>query len=306
MAPPVVCFGAAHVDRRARAIGAVALATSNPVTVTRGAGGVARNVAETLARLGRSVALVSRVGDDPDGAQVTADLARLGVDVAGVGRSPRRPTASYTALIDPAGELVVALADMAIYDELTADALRPALDRLAGHTVWFLDANLPAGAIAFLLRARPAGATVAVDAVSVAKAARLAGLLDGIDLLFCNRDEAAALSGMAVATPADAAAAADALRRRGARAVVVGCGDAGAHLAADGVAALLPACAGRVADVTGAGDALVAGTLYGYGLDRPIADCVRLGVAAASLTVESDAAVSPALDPDTLLTRARA
>ncbi|MEE8271431.1 MAG: PfkB family carbohydrate kinase, partial [Alphaproteobacteria bacterium] len=226
MAPPVVCFGAAHVDRRARAIGAVALATSNPVTVTRGAGGVARNVAETLARLGRSVALVSRVGDDPDGAQVTADLARLGVDVAAVGRSPRRPTASYTALIDPAGELVVALADMAIYDELTADALRPALDRLAGHTVWFLDANLPAGAIAFLLRARPAGATVAVDAVSVAKAARLAGLLDGIDLLFCNRDEAAALSGMAVATPADAAAAADALRRRGARAVVVGCGDA--------------------------------------------------------------------------------
>ena len=54
------------------------------------------------------------------------------------------PTATYTALLDKAGELVIGLADMAIYDELTVDFLEPLLPRLERIPVWFIDCNLPA------------------------------------------------------------------------------------------------------------------------------------------------------------------
>ena len=55
-----------------------------------------------------------------------------------------RPTASYTAILEPNGELVLGLADMAIYDEITPALLEPALPRLLEYELWFVDANLPA------------------------------------------------------------------------------------------------------------------------------------------------------------------
>src|SRR4051794_28562466 len=129
----IACIGAAHVDRRAHALGPVVPGSSNPVRIGTASGGVARNVAENLARLGCAVSLVSRVGSDPEGAALRAGLADLGIDIAGLARSDTASTASYTALLDPSGELVVGLADMAIYDELTPAALEPLLPALARH-----------------------------------------------------------------------------------------------------------------------------------------------------------------------------
>ena len=80
----VVCVGGATVDRIYRAQDALRSGTSNPVTSRRGFGGVARNVAESLARLGAKVDLISAVGDDGNGRAMTAHLAELGVNVGHV------------------------------------------------------------------------------------------------------------------------------------------------------------------------------------------------------------------------------
>ncbi len=50
-------------------------------TVERAPGGVGANVAVALTRLGRSVGLVSRVGDDTTGRQIEAHLRETGVDL---------------------------------------------------------------------------------------------------------------------------------------------------------------------------------------------------------------------------------
>ena len=65
--------------------------TSNPASAGASFGGVARNVAETLARLENAVALVSRVGDDAGGAALVSALGALGCDVAGVETAPMPP-----------------------------------------------------------------------------------------------------------------------------------------------------------------------------------------------------------------------
>src|SRR3546814_12387381 len=83
MTATIACFGAAHIDHKAHAAEAVRFGTSNPVSVIRSLGGVARNVAEGLARLECRVALVSRLGSDGDGDGVLGDMARLGVDKIG-------------------------------------------------------------------------------------------------------------------------------------------------------------------------------------------------------------------------------
>jgi hypothetical protein len=55
----VLCVGAATVDRSFRSLDPIRPGTSNPVVSTKGFGGVARNVAENLARLGALAAALT-------------------------------------------------------------------------------------------------------------------------------------------------------------------------------------------------------------------------------------------------------
>jgi pseudouridine kinase len=292
----IACIGGAHIDRHGLLGGPLIPGTSNPGTVTSDFGGVARNVAENLSRLGREVLMVSRVGDDEAGRAVAGRLKTLGIETSFVSRS-NRPTASYTAILEPGGELVLGLADMAIYDELTPQVLEPALPSLLECELWFVDANLPAATLEWIARVS-AHLALAADAVSVVKSRKLSGILETISPLFLNIAQAASLLG--VERFDDAAAAARAVSRR----VLAGVVTAGAA----GVAAWLkeevrtmPARPATVRDVTGAGDALIAGTLFGITGGVPgFFRAVQLGMAAAAITVESGSTTAPQLTADLL------
>jgi pseudouridine kinase len=293
----ILCIGAAAIDRKYRALAPLRPDTSNPVSSDRAAGGVARNVAESLARLGVPTALLSLVGDDANGRWLRDGLRALGVDVAGVQVAAGHSTAEYVAVLEPDGTLAFGLADMAIFDALTPATL----DAAPGFDgAWiFADCNLPPAALRHLARRSAGPARLAVDAVSVAKAARLPADLAGIDLLFLNEAEAAALVGADLA-PGEAA---QRLRARGVDAVVLTCGAGGLVAAGRGGIAPVPARPGPVVDVTGAGDALIAATLHRLLAGDALAEAARWGVAAASLAIASAASVRPDLSPR-LLARA--
>src|SRR4051812_19141125 len=154
--------------------------------------------------------MVSRVGNDEAGRGVVGQLNALRIDTSLVSRSAR-PTASYTAILEPNGELVLGLADMAICDEITPAMLEPALPRMLDCELWFVDANLPAETLAWI-----AGVTahlaLTADAVSVVKSRKLAGILESVSPLFLNLAQAASILG--VERFADASAAARAMAER--------------------------------------------------------------------------------------------
>jgi pseudouridine kinase len=294
------------MDRRAFTSGPLRPGTSNPVVSTLRPGGVSRNVAEGLARLECDVALFSIVGEDEAGRTLLGGLDDAGVDVSGVARSARHPTGAYTAVLGPSGRLEFGLADMEIFEEAEATWAEGLTPALSARGIWFLDANLPTDAVSTLLASKPPGATVLADPVSVAKAERLRPVLPEIDLLFPDRLEAGALSKMsAVISEEQVAAAAGRLLEMGVGEVIVTLGPEGVF-AADGTRSeVVPAIApgGPLSDVTGAGDALLAG--YIFGLSRQWSDPLRLGLAAASLALEAGGSVSM-LSADRVFERARA
>jgi pseudouridine kinase len=298
----VCCAGAAVRDRKLHLLGQGVPGTSNPARASIADGGVARNVAETLARLGVPARLVSRVGDDATGAELLARLAGAGVDTAPVRVMEGGLTGEYVALLDPLGELLYGASAMELVDRIDAADLDRGWPEPAGSWL-FLDCNLAAGTLAHgLARARAAGMPVAVDAVSTPKVSRLPADLTGIEVLFCNRDEATAyLAGIGTgprsagsdASDASDAALAIALRTAGAAGVVLSRGPGGvlvADAAGQRPVAALPAA---TVDVTGAGDALVAGTLAALLAGQPLARAAETGTAAAALTVESEHTVRP-------------
>lgn len=304
----IVCIGGAVYDRKHRLHAPLEMETSNPVESFNSFGGVARNVAENLALLGEKPVFISAVGDDQDGHHLLTHLRGRGVDVSRVILVPGRKTAEYGAVLSPNGDLVLGIADMAIFDMLTPETLARTLPHLASASWVFADTNLPVETLIALMKRRGGGRyQLAVDAVSTPKARKLPVDLTGIDLLFLNADEAAViLSQPRAQTPEQALDAARALRERGAGCVQVSIGAKGIAIAGQGIEKLVEAVAAAVVDITGAGDSAIAGTLFGLLSGKTMEEAARLGSLMGALTIETIGTVRADLSRATLENHARA
>jgi pseudouridine kinase len=289
--PEVVCIGGACIDRKYHALFDVRRGTSNPARAERAFGGVARNVAENLARLGADTALLCAVGDDDYAADLLAHARTAGIDVSLAVRKPGASTPEYVAVVDAGGELVLGMSDMRAIDALQIVDLERARAAIAACAWVFLDCNVPEDVIAWCVsQARSSKFALAIDAVSEAKVRRLPRELHGVDLLVLNEQEAAAY----LQADLTADESVRALRERGAAAAILTRGTQGALVCAQTCTAV-PAVTAACVDVTGAGDALIAAVIYRLLQGDGVADAARAGSLCAALTVESRATVRPDL-----------
>ena len=295
---PLVCLGAANLDRKLRALGNLRMHTSNPARQDESFGGVARNIAENLARLGAPVALVTAIGDDSSGRALLAHAEGLGIDTRGTLQMSGRCSGTYTAVLDGRGEMLVALADMALYDALTPEFMESRQPQRASAALTVADMNLPRASLALLMAdARRDGVPLVVVAVSQPKMAHLPDDLAGTRLLILNQGELETRVGACVSSLAEFANAMRLLQEQGARDVIVTRGSTGVlYTTPNGGIGQLDAPGARIVDVTGAGDAFaaaVAWSLYQGSDDLELA--CRRGLKLSVMTLESEATVCPEL-----------
>ncbi len=296
--PRLVVVGGANLDILGRASTQLATADSTPGEVTFSPGGVARNIAENLARLGQNVALISAVGDDDFGQRLLRNTQSCGVDVTGVHVLPGQTTATYISLHGTEGSLAAAVNDMRVLAQLTPDVLQRYVDTLARADGLLLDCNLAAESLAWLLDAAQQS-TVFVDAVSASKCTRLRPFLGRIHTLKLNRLEAEALTGHPVQTPEDAFAAMADLQAAGVNNVVIGLSHQGVCWRDENknFGHLTPRLVGsdELVNTNGAGDALMAGLVYGWGQGMTLDKATDFAAACAELTLLSPWANTPEL-----------
>jgi len=243
-------------------------------------GGKGANQALAAARLGASVAMVGRVGDDDHGRALLASLRAGGVDVGAV-LTGTQPTGVAFIQVDGAGQNSIVVSPGANAEVTPSDVAGLGL---RGAAVVMLQLEVPLETVLAAARAgRAAGAAVLLNA---APARPLAGEeLADVTHLLVNEHEAAALLGAdAAAVIADPVAAARRLTAVAPVAVVT-LGAAGAAWAERGGGeGRQPAFAVEVVDTTAAGDAF-AGALAARlaAGERDLAAAVRYACAAGSL-----------------------
>jgi pseudouridine kinase len=297
--PGVVVIGGANVDIKARSTAPATQHTSNPGHGSMTPGGVARNVAENLARLGTRTHLIAAIGRDALGDNLLAQTSGAGVRLEFVKRSDR-PTGTYTAILDSDGELIVAVADMAATDDLDPDHVNQAREVIATAGLLVLDGNLGPATLAHALDlAAAAEVRTILEPVSVPKAKVLTGLISAEHPVYAvtpNRDELTALTDLPARTDRQLRRAADSLHRRGVQHVWVRLGAQGSVLSsASGRAVELAAVPTTVADVTGAGDSSLAAFCHALLEGQDPAEAARFGHAAAAVTIASTHTVRPDL-----------
>ena len=303
-APPrVLAIGAAGVDMVGHVGGPLEVHTSNPARIRLACGGVARNVAENLARLGQPTALISAVGSDFFGQYLRQQLAEAGVDTSALLTLEDHPSGAYLAIVDSTGQLHLALDDMRTLEAITPDVLQANTHRFNGAAMVFLDANLAPETIAAAVRlAQQAGVPISADPVSRSLAPRLAPHLEDLFLVTPNAGEAEVLLGQALPSsdPAQSVMAARELVRRGVDVALIALAEFGVAYASATDHGHLPALRTQIIDPTGAGDALTAAVIFGLLNHIPIHDAVRVGISAASLTLRSPSTVAPDLSLEKL------
>lgn len=299
--PEVVVVGAACLDIKGRLLTDLVGGTSNAGQVQISVGGCARNIAENLARLGTRTALMSVVCQDDFGRTIIRQTERAGVDTAHIVVTCEQHSASYIALLGQQGQLVVGIDDTEAIGALTPAFMADHAELLGGARMVMLDANVPLDTAAAVLEiCAEAGVPVGLDPVAVAPAQRYRDSLGSFFLVTPNAVEAAALTGIPIASVEQATRAAKRLIADGVTIAIITLADAGVVYATGDSSGHVPALDVEVVDTTGASDALTATVIYALLNSIPIDEAVRLGVSAAALTLRSGDSVYQELNLERL------
>lgn len=301
---PVLVIGGAGVDVIGRMEDDAQRGSSIPARIRTSYGGVARNVAENLARLGHSVNLITVVGNDEVGEQLLAKTAEAGVNLEAVMCVDEFPTGFYLAVVDSQGKLELALDDMHVMEALTPEYIREQAVFFKNASMLFLDANLPKKTLRTTLSlARKARLPVCADPTSTILAERLLPYLPRLTLITPNSAEAAFFCKTDYGELVDqyqAVEAAKHLVSQGVGIAIITMAELGLCYATSEMSGYIPAIRTPIVDPNGAGDALSATVIFALLNEIPLDDAVRLGVSAASLTLRYPGAVVPDLSIEKL------
>jgi sugar/nucleoside kinase (ribokinase family) len=212
MTPDILCIGSVLWDIIGRSSIAMRLGSDVPGRITRLPGGVAMNIAMTLARFGLTPALLSTVGRDEEGRELVSACDRMGMITDHLYRSEDLPTDIYMAIEGPSG-LIAAIADAHSLEAAGDKILRPLADgRLAtAENPWegmvALDGNLTVALLSEIATSPLfARADLRVAPASPGKAERLLPLLaHPRATLYVNLEEAGLICKSAFTSAADAA-----------------------------------------------------------------------------------------------------
>lgn len=298
----VICIGGANIDRKFHIKDKAQLGTSNPIYATHNAGGVARNIAENLGRLGMEVALISTSGVDKDWS-IIEESSSLYMNLETVTQFPEKSTGSYTAVLDSNGELIIALADMEVYEAITPDLLLKHDVLLSQSKCIMVDLNCPKETIQFLCHfAKSHDLPIVLIPVSSPKMSRLPDELDSVTWLITNRDESETYFQTEIKNEEDWKNALEKWLSLGISNVVITNGKEGSMIGNknEGIFRVPPIEIDEVVDVTGAGDAFSSAVIYSWLEGKTLIEIAKAGSINASKTLQSPYTVRQDLSAEQL------
>ncbi len=303
MGEHVLVIGATLLDAKGKPVAGLEPGTSNPADLRVTRGGTARNVAENLGRLGAEVVLISAVGQDAIGDHLLRQTSDAGVDVRYVLQQEEFYTGAYIAVLEDNGSLSVALDDVRVMQTITPGYLNRHRRLFRDAAMVMMDGSLTPETMTTVTRlAGQYGVPLCADPSSARLAYKLRPFLAHLHLVVPNEMEAAELLNVDFSGPDPDVSLemARSLVQAGVANVVVTLADFGLDYATSDETGNIPARYGRIVDSTGTGDAVTAAVMFGMLNDLPPIEAIRLGAAAASLTVQTNETVVRNLSLDML------
>jgi pseudouridine kinase len=295
--PYVLVFGASVVDIFGICNKGIEyrVKDSNPGKVRMEFGGVSRNIAENMARIGLNTKFISILGDDEKGRAMLDHSELIGYDMGDSlilegGRTP-----SYLAILDQFGEMVSAVVDMESISAMNTEFIDSKAHLIEGAEFTFLDADDPEN-LEYILKKFCGKTKFILDPVSSEKSSKIKDLIKYFHTIKPNKNEAEVLAGFPINTDED-------LERAGKYFIDLGVEKVFISLDAEGVFYTDGVNWGRikaldvtVKNVTGAGDSFVAGLGFGYIHGMSIEELVKFAMSMSIITISYEGTIHPDME----------
>jgi pseudouridine kinase len=281
----VLVIGAQSIDIFASTKEEYRFHDSNSAKIQMAFGGVGRNIAENLCRLGHQVSFISVFGDDHFSHTAKNSLNDLGIYIAESLFLENQKSSVYLGVMDTKNDLLLGLSDMEIIDHLNPEFFKTKHAIIDSFEIILIDNNLSKESLEYLLITY-SHKNIIMDAVSAGKAEKLVSYL-----LKLNQLELDALT-----SSKDKYAQINELHQLGSRALLITHQENKVVYSREGTHfELKPNKMERIVNATGAGDAFLSGFVHGILNGFNDQQKLESGQLVAKLTLESPHSTSTLL-----------
>ena len=295
----VLVIGAVNRDMKARCCDPIMhLADSNSAIISQHDGGVARNIAETLGRLQVPTTFISAFGSDDISHTMRAHLESHNIDLSHAIIIENMRSDMFISIHDVDGELITAVNQMTLIKHITPAYIHSKQELIAAADFVICDCNLPQETLAAIATIERSGQLV-IDGVSSSKVIRIREIIDEIDILKVSYLEALFLSDAHEKSSAESLV--QSLYDKGIGQVIVSDGPEGFCINDGAQIHHFDAISSTPQTVTGAGDCLLAGYIYGLASGQTIIRACEIGRQTAFLSTKSVESVNNYITLDNLI-----
>jgi pseudouridine kinase len=290
--PKISVIGASNMDLIGFSNEELIYQDSNTGHLETVLGGVGRNIAENLKRLDFNVDFLTVFADDEFSKTIIDSCNNLGISIKHSFIKENSKTSIFMAIMDKANDMALGLTAMDIYNEIPDAFILDNLEVIAQSDYCVIETNLPTSTLELVTEKLP-NMRFALEAVSAKKALKAKSILDKLYILKCNAIEAELLSGIKVEYEIEYEKVVAHFLDLGVKKVFITLGMDGVAYGDENEIFIDKNKIISPVNTTGAGDAFMAGILYGETKGMELYDMVQFASACAQITIMHQDAVNP-------------
>ena len=289
--PYVSVIGGSNMDIQGSTDKPLFLNDSNPGEISMSAGGVGRNIAENLCRISIATKMFTYVGADALGQFLIEKTQKANVDTSFVRKHRTLPTSQYLSILDDNNDMLVSISDMRIINEMSIEDIKSWGSALNQSSAIVIDTNIPTKVIKYIID-EYTHLPIFLDPVSIAKTSKIINIIGKFHTVKPNRLEAELITGIKITNKQSMLKAAQNIFNRGCKQIFITLGKEGVfyyngieygHHCQQNI---------EVNSGNGAGDAFVAGIVYGFLKLNSIKKTAEYASAAAAIALKSKNTIS--------------
>jgi pseudouridine kinase len=287
----IYVIGGANIDCVGFPLQSLNQKDSNPAIITTSFGGVARNIVDNLTLFEKDVKFLTVFSNDGFGQDMEADLIRKGVDTS-LCLHFNDPSPMYMAMLDQSLDLLMAMVDTRLLDNLSKEDIVAFLQDSTKNDVVVLDTNLDPCIIEVIIE--HAKGKVVCDPISIEKGKKIHPYLSKLSLFKPNQFQAEILSGIKIVDEPSLVEVGSYFRKQNIAQTIITLGNQGGLFVDKSTMIRYRSNPRSIKNAVGAGDSFIA-AFVAFESEYDKIEALKMSVAVAGLTCDCVETVNQSL-----------
>ncbi|RDY23003.1 winged helix-turn-helix transcriptional regulator [Romboutsia maritimum] len=293
----ITVIGGSNIDIQGVPKNPLVMFDSNPGKVDISLGGVGRNIADNIRRLGVSTKLISAVGNDLYGNQILSECKSYGIDVDDCYISNEYSTSIYVSILNNSSDMHVAISHMDILDKLDLSYIQSKHQHINDSLAIIIDTNLSEEVINFITT-NYSHIPIFIDTVSTSKCMKIKNITGRFNTIKLNQYEAESLSGIKINNLEDVKLCSKYFLDTGVKNVFITLGKNGVFCANEQKSIHVKGVKIDIVSATGAGDAFTSALVYSHLNDFDLEYSAKFSMAASIIALSHKNTINPNMSVD--------